>query len=198
MVGASAVTFASQPPLSPRGRPRAGVAAPGNLSQTGSNGRDDRRIQERAREECVAAIVWPVSALIALAVHAGVDGFAVALVGIEAVPTIVIGVSSARAASRAVARIPYVAEGLATGDLTRSTGITLPGETGLFAAANADVAAGSQATSEHAGYVAAGAERMSAAIREIAATADQAAKVAETGRDGQSVNPSADRPGRGA
>lgn len=122
--------------------------------------------------------------------HAGVDGFAVALVGIEAVPTIVIGVSSARAASRAVARIPYVAEGLATGDLTRSTGITLPGETGLFAAANADVAAGSQATSEHAGYVAAGAERMSAAIREIAATADQAAKVAETGRDGQSVNPS--------
>ena len=77
---------------------------------------------------------WAVVPLIVVAVRAGLDAITTSVAVFGVVMPIGVGIWMAGRVSRSLGRVQYVAEGLASGDLTRSTGLDRNDEIGQAAA----------------------------------------------------------------
>src|SRR5450830_1153222 len=80
------------------------------------------------------AAIWSVVPLVVVAVRAGLDVVTTSVAVFGVVMTVIVGVWMAGRVSGSLARVQYVAEGLASGDLTRSTGLDRQDEIGRTAA----------------------------------------------------------------
>ena len=119
-----------------------------------------------------AAVIWSVVPLIVVAVRAGVDAFTTGVAAFGVVMTVIVGIWMARRVSGSLARVQYVAEGLASGDLTRTTGLDSNDEIGHAAAAIDQATIALRGT---LAQVAGTAEAVAAASEELSAASAQVA-----------------------
>jgi methyl-accepting chemotaxis protein len=144
------------------------------------------------------AVIWSVVPLIVVAVRAGLDGFTTTAAVFGVVMTVVVGVWMAGRVGGSLARLQYVAEGLASGDLTRSTGLDRRDEIGRAAAAidratvelrdtmtvvmqtAQGMAAASQGLSAASAQVSAGSQETSVQAGVVAAAAEQVSRNVQT------------------
>jgi methyl-accepting chemotaxis protein len=144
------------------------------------------------------AAVWSVVPLVVVAVRAGLDVVTTSVAVFGVVMTVIVGVWTAGRVSGSLARVQYVAEGLASGDLTRSTGLDRHDEIGR-AAASIDraavalrdtmtlvlqtaqgMASASQGLSAASSQVAAGSAETSVQAGVVAAAAEQVSRNVQT------------------
>jgi methyl-accepting chemotaxis protein len=146
--------------------------------------------------------IWSVVPLVVVAVRAGLDVVTTSVAVFGVVMTVIVGVWMVGRVSGSLARVQHAPEGLASGDLTRSTGLDRHDEIGR-AAASIDratvvlgdtmalvmqtaqgMASASQETSVQAGVVAAAAEQVSRNVQTVAAGAEQmGASIREIGQN---------------
>jgi methyl-accepting chemotaxis protein len=144
------------------------------------------------------AAIWSVVPLVVVTVRAGLDVVTTSVAVFGVVMTVIVGVWMAGRVSGSLARVQYVAEGLASGDLTRSTGLDRQDEIGR-AAASIDratvalrdtmalvmqtaqgMASASQGLSAANAQVAAGSQETSVQAGVVAAAAEQVSRNVQT------------------
>src|SRR5659263_17250 len=144
------------------------------------------------------AVIWSVVPLIVVAVRAGLDVFTTSVAVFGVVMTVIVGVWMGGRVSGSLARVQYVADGLASGDLTRSTGLDRHDEIGQAAAAidcatvalrdtmtlvmqtAQGMASASQGLSAAGTQVAAGSQETSVQAGVVAAAAEQVSRNVQT------------------
>src|SRR5659263_177222 len=144
------------------------------------------------------AVIWSVVPLIVVAVRAGLDVFTTSVAVFGVVMTVIVGVWMGGRVSGSLARVLYVAAGLASGDLTRSTGLDRHDEIGQAAAAidcatvalrdamtlvmqtAQGMASASQVLSAAGTQVAAGSQETSVQAGVVAAAAEQVSRNVQT------------------
>jgi methyl-accepting chemotaxis protein len=119
------------------------------------------------------AVIWSVIPLAVLLVSAGLTSSMKIVASVGIVMTVVIGVWMAHRIKDSLFEIQHVADGLAAGDLTRSTGLDRRDEIGRTAAAldhaTIELRRGFAAVTENAQRIAAVAEQLSAANAQVSA-----------------------------